>query len=188
MLQADEQDGTESFYPDSEADTPRELTEAERRRQIEQNENAELAARVVELLLAIGIAKAKPHVKQMWRQKARPAIQAKWENRTRFHKANRQLAAGWKNLTLRRLHNMTSPKAQARLVIALLLGELSDEQLVRVTSADIVFGEAYEELERRLAELPAQQVTHMIESITSEPSLLADQLLDFERLLGLAAG
>ena len=198
--QAEEGDASpEYFDPVYEAETTRELTEEERQRERERDENAELIAKVFVHLLAIATAKAKPHFQRFLNDKARPAIQAKWENRPRLRRADRQLNSSrpsvvemkaslleeHKDASAEYRQNMTSSEAQTRVMMAMFLRALSDEQLDIVANADVVLDEGYEELERKLAVLPPQQVTYMIESLMADPSLIADQLLGFEKLLGL---
>lgn len=177
----------------------RELTAAERRREIERNERADFAAQVIAQLLDIGVAKMKPHAQRLWREKARPALQAKWDQRHRLRRANRQLPSAAPTVAEMRVfvaeeieeatadyrQNMSSNEARARLMMAMVLRALSDEQLSKVANADIDLDEGYGELERRIAELPTEQVTYMIETLVADPSSLENQLLDFEQLLGL---
>ena len=198
--QAEEGDSTpEYFDPVYEEELTRELTAAERRRESERNENAELITKVFVHLLAIGTAKAKPHLQRFLNEKARPAIQAKWEQRPRLQRANRQLASGGPSVAEVRVmvaeeiedasaeyrQNPTGTEAQARLMMAMFMRALSDEQLDLVANADIVLDEGYEELERRLAELPAPQVARMIENLEASPSLLTEGTFDLGMVLGL---
>jgi hypothetical protein len=185
--------------PGYEEEYTRELTAAERRREIERNERAELAAQVIAQLLTIGVAKVKPHARRLWREKARPALQAKWDQRHRLRRANRQVPSAAPTVAEMRVlvteeieeattdyrQNMSSNEARARLMMAMVLRALSDEQLSLVANADIVLDQGYDELERRIAELPTEQVTYMLETLVADPSSLENQLLDLEQLLGL---
>ena len=146
-----------------------------------------------------GLATAKPHLQRVWRERARPAIQSKWEQRPRLRRANRQLASGGASVAAMRVmvaeeikdasaeyrQNPTSTEAQARLMMAMFMRALSDEQLDLVANAEIVLDEGYEELECRLAELPAPQVARMIEDLEASPSLLTDGTFDLGMVLGL---
>lgn len=151
-------------------------------------------------VIDIVIAKAKPHVKNFYNDKARPALLSKWERRPRRRKNKQQLPASEpmsiaemkvaiseevEEATAEYRQSMSSTEAQARLVMAMFLRELGDEQLNLVANADIELDGGYGELESKLAELPQEEVTYMIESLMVDPSLIADQLLGFEKLLGL---
>lgn len=151
-------------------------------------------------LIDIVVAKAKPHVKKFHNEKALPAFQTKWENRPR-RKSRKQLPASEpmsiaemrvvvsqevEESTAEYRQNMSSQEAQARIVLALFLRELSDEQLTMVANAGVEFDEGIDDLQRKLAGLPQEQVTYMIESLMADPSLVEDQLLGFQALLGLA--
>ncbi|HET6295673.1 MAG TPA: hypothetical protein VFG33_19955 [Kribbella sp.] len=81
--------------------------------------------------------------------------------------------------------NMSSAEAQARYMMALAAKAFSEEQMRIVANANIDDGEGFAELERTLAELPPQQVTHMIENLEADPSLLIEGAFDLGKGIGL---
>jgi hypothetical protein len=154
----------------------------------------------VSRLLYYGIAKATPHVQKFWHEKARPTIQSKWESRPRRRKPDRQLGASEPIVAEATVvdssadllaasaeyrSNMSSAEAQTRYLMALAAKAFSEEQMRIVASADIDDGEGFAELERTLAELPPQQVTHLIQNIEADPSLLMEGTFDQGKVLGL---
>lgn len=154
----------------------------------------------VSRLIDYGIAWAKPHIREFWLEKARPAIQSKWENRPRRRKDDQQLdpsepivveatvvdsSTELTSASKEYRRNMSSAEAQARYVMALAAKEFSEEQMRIVADARIENSEGFAELERTLAELPPEQVTLMIESLEANPSLLIEGTFDFGKVLGL---
>lgn len=188
------------YEPSDELD-PREAAQLEmqeRRRELQRQENFELALKAA----FIAFVWARNEGKPWWREKAQPAIQATWNKRPRLRRSRRQDSAN-APIAISELRsglseevaeadqqyrsNMSSSEAQARLMLALFLRALSDEQLDKVFNAaiEVDLDAANDELERKLAELPQEQVTYMVESLMADLSLIADQLLGFETLLGL---
>lgn len=164
-------------------------------------ENAELVANVVGLLVAV----AKPHVKRLWHEKARPVIEArrakKATRKARKSGRPRKPAAkqpivveatvvdsGRELAVAEKLYrtDMSSAEAQARYLAALAARAFSDEQMKLVSNANIIDGESLAELQRTLVELPPQQVKGIIEAVEANPSVLSGDLLaELGNLLGL---
>lgn len=82
--------------------------------------------------------------------------------------------------------DMSSAEAQARYMMALAAKEFSEEQMRIVANANIDDGEGFAELEATLAELPPQQVAHMIENLEANPSFI-EGAFDLGNVLGLNA-
>lgn len=160
--------------------------EYERQRERERQENAELIAKVVVHL----VASATPHAKRFWLERARPAIEARKAKRA----ARRALKAAARQpvaveatvvdssqelavATEAYRTNMSSAEAQARYLAALAARAFSDQQMKLVTNANIVDGEGLAELQQALAELPQQQVKHIIEGVEANPSVLKGDIL-----------
>ncbi len=169
--------------------------EYERQREHARQENAELIAKVVVLLVAV----ATPHAKRFWLEKARPAMEAHQAKRA----ARKALKAAAKNPVMveatvvdsgRELAvaseeyrtNMSSAEAQARYLAALAARAFSDEQINLVADANVVDGESLAELKHTLAELPPEQVKSIIDAVEADPSVLeGDILAELGKLLGL---
>jgi hypothetical protein len=169
--------------------------EYERRRAREREENAELIAKVVVLLVAV----ATPHAKRLWHEKARPAIEARKAKRA----ARKALKAAAKQpvvvdatvvdsgqelavASAEYRTNMSSAEAQARYLAALAARAFSDEQVKLVANANIVDGTGLAELQQSLASLPPQQLRAIIEAVETNPSVLdAEATRQIGRLLGI---
>jgi len=198
--------GSARFIPDEDAGEPEPVVvyqpvhvydeEYEGRRARDREENAELIAKVVLLL----VAAATPHAKRLWLQKARPAIEARRAKKA-ARKALKAAAArqptvveasvvdsGQELAVASQVYrtNMSSAEAQARYLAALAARAFSDDQMKLVSNANIVDGEGLAELQRTLAELPPQQVKAIIEAVEANPSVLdGDVLAELGKLLGL---
>ncbi len=200
--------GSARFVPDdgSEAE-PLTITETvyvpveERRRTREEEELARAIAELVSHFIDLGIAKAKPHIEQWWRESARPAIAAKRAQIAgrRLHRRAPETTdvidasvietseeLGEVSVNVRA--NMSRAEAQARFLAALAARAYSDEQLRLVSSANIVDGEGLAEVQRSLAELPSEHVQGLIEAMVTNPSMLAEgTLAELASLLGRRA-
>lgn len=160
----------------------RERKEEARKRE----EQAELMADVVRLL----VAAAAPHAKRLWEEKGRPLVEAR-----RAKKAARGagkaavkrpivveatvLDSGRELAVAEQVYraDMSSTEAQARYLAALAARVFSDEQMKRVANANIVDGVSLSELQHSLAELPPTQVQGMIKAVEADPALLTGDLL-----------
>ncbi|WP_142121571.1 hypothetical protein [Rarobacter faecitabidus] len=193
-------------------------TEAEdRRREQDQQEQAELILKAVVVLAAVAYVKAKPHVQRLWQEKISPTIQSKLDARS-LRKTERQARREQKRATVQRepnempnrVHesvenpstlpsndlavasqeyrrNMSSSEAQARYLMALVAKAFSDEQLRIVANANIVEDEQIVELEGTLAQLPPTQVAQLIDSLETNPSALTSESFDLAALLAETA-
>ena len=72
---------------------------------------------------------------------------------------------------------MSSGEAQARYLAAMAARAYSDEQMRLVTSSRIVDGKGVEEMQRRLRELPSEQLKSLIEGMVRNPAMLGDETL-----------
>jgi hypothetical protein len=155
--------------------------QCERRFAREREENAELVAKVVVLLIEV----ATPHARRLWREKARPAIEARQAKRA----ARKALKAAVKQPIVIEATvvdsgdelavaseeyriNMSSAEAQARYLAALAARAFSDEQVKLVANANIVDGAGLAELRQSLASLPPRQLGAIIQAVEANPSVL----------------
>jgi hypothetical protein len=192
--------GNARFVPDDDTE-PLDVTETvyvpleHRRKTREQEELEQAIADLLVQLIVLGIAKAKPVVKQWWQQRARPAIDTK---RKRMRKRSRRL-------THRKTETfpvggpvreaalavavdrpkMSKAEAQARYLAALAARAYSDEQIRLVENAYIVDGESIAELQRSLTELPSGEVRRLLEEMAKNPSMLNENsLAELASILG----
>lgn len=182
----------------------------DRRRTQEDDELAEFVADVVGRLAARGIAAAAPVVAQWFRDTARPSLAAQrarvrqWrERRTTKKKESvveatlvepsregaaaptREPSGELIGTSAESRPNMSRAEAQARYLAALAARAYSDEQVRLVSGANIVDGGGVVELERSLAELPADQLRALIEMMATSPAMLGeDSLAQLASLLG----
>lgn len=178
---------------DEEYERHRAREQAERDRVRE--ENNEL---IVKVILHVAIA-AKPHVERLWREKALPAIEARRIKKTE-RKALKAAAAqpviveativdsGQELAVVEDEYrtNMSSAEAQARYIAALAARAFSDDQMERVSNANIVDEESLAERQNTPAELPQQKIKAIIEAVKTNPSALSgDGLAELRKLLGL---
>lgn len=196
--------GSARFIPDDSTDSePLVVTETvyvpleQRRKTREQEELEQAIADLISHLIDRGIAKAKPVVDQWWRERARPAIDTKWE---RMRKRTRRLAdqkTGTATVAVGEpvrdatqavaedRPKMSKAEAQARYLAALAARAYSDEQVRLVTNASIVDGESIAELQRSLTELPSGEVRGLLEEMAMNPSMLnEDSLAELASILG----
>ncbi|MCL2611720.1 MAG: hypothetical protein FWD95_00635 [Nocardioidaceae bacterium] len=184
----------------------------ERRRTHEDDELAEFVADVVGRLAARGIAAAAPVVAQWFRDTARPSLAAQrarvrqWRERRTTKKdavveATLVEPSGGGTVAPtgepseemvgaldERRPNMSRAEAQARYLAAIAARAYSDEQMRLVSGANIVDGGGVVELERSLAELPADQLKALIETMATSPAMLGeDSLAQLASLLGARA-
>ncbi|MFI5728529.1 hypothetical protein ACIA49_00295 [Kribbella sp. NPDC051587] len=195
--------GNARFVPDDEEeDEPLIVTETtyvpteQRRRTQEQEEFERAIAQIVVHIVEIGISKAKPLAQQWWRETARPAIAAGRAKMPvpRFLQGTRTTAAD--DETSQEVAatpevaqpTMSSAEAQARYLAAAAAQAYSDEQMRLVTNARIVEGGGLEELRQTLAELPPDQVKHLIAAMATNPALLSEETLaELASILGRRA-
>ncbi len=172
----------------------------ERRR----DEDEDALQRVIDQLAAAhliyrGLVAAKPHAEHWWRENAQPALEARRERRHRRRKRREADKQAGKEKRRKKKPavveatfiehqevlgavdeqrpSMSRAEAQARYLAALAAQAYSDEQMRLVTRADIVDGEDLEELQRSLAELPAEQIKGVIEAMATDPSKLSEETL-----------
>ena len=200
--------GNARFVPDDDdGPAPYVITETvyvpveERRRSRQEEELAEAIAALVSHFIGQGIARARPHAEQWWRESARPAIdaqRAKLAERSR--RRRRSPEAGVTGSTVVRESRaatdartdgrprMSRAEAQARFLAALAARAYSDEQMRLVDGADIVDGEDVADVQQSLAQLPPEQVRALIEAMATDPSLLGEEMLaELASLLGRRA-
>jgi hypothetical protein len=80
---------------------------------------------------------------------------------------------------------MSRAEAQARYLAALAARAYSEEQMRLVAGANIIGGEGVTELERWLAELPADQLRALIQTMATRPAMLDEEsLAQLASLLG----
>lgn len=197
--------GSARFIPDEGDDSePLVVTETvyvhieERRRSREEEELDQAIRDLVALGIAYGITKAKPYAEQWWREKARPALDARrakrLERRMR-RRAEKETSVVEATVVEPSQELIESPdedrppmsraEAQARYLAALAARAYSDEQMRLVSGANIVDGEDLAELKRSLAELPTDQVKALIEAMATNPSMLGeDTLAELASILG----
>lgn len=197
--------GNARFVPDEANDSdPLIVTETvyvpaeERRRTREDDELRELIKVLVEAGLEYGIAKATPHVSRWWQEKARPGIAA-LPGKLRERRMERKEKGAPITPDAHDPHGsqelsshvrtdrppMSKAEAQARYLAALAARAYSDEQMRLVESAEIIDGEGMPELQRSIAELPADQTRKLIEAMASDPTRLGeDTLAELASVLG----
>lgn len=200
--------GSARFIPDDGSDAePLIVTETvyipleERRESSDDEELQQAIAALVVHLVGVGIVKGMPHAEQWWRNTGRPAIKAKraalHERRTR-RKAKKRAAAVTATVvepsqevaetSTANRPNMSSAEAQARYLAAMAARAYTDEQMRLVTSSHIVDGEGLAELQRRLREIPSEQLKGLIEGMVRNPAMLGDETLaDLASILGRPA-
>jgi hypothetical protein len=188
--------GNARFVPDDGTDSePLVVTETvyvpleQRRKTREQEELEQAIAELIVHLIERGIAKAKPVVEQWWQERARPAIDTKWES---MWKRSRRLVdrkAGTVMVAVGEpvrdaaqavaedRPKMSKAEAQARYLAALAARAYSDEQVRLVMNASIVDGESIAELQRSLTELPSGEVRMLLEEMAKNPSMLNENTL-----------
>jgi hypothetical protein len=177
----------------------------QRRRTQEDDELAEFVADVVAHVAARGIAAVAPIVVQWFRGTARPSLAAQrakmgqWrERRTTRKKAvveatlvepsgepTAEPAGEPSGELVGRRPDMSRAEAQARYLAALAARAYSEEQMRLVAGANIIGGEGVTELERWLAELPADQLRALIQTMATRPAMLDEEsLAQLASLLG----
>lgn len=209
--------GSARFVPDDGTDTePLVVTETvyvpldERRRTQENDQLAEFVADVVAHLARRGLAAAAPVVAQWLRDTARPALASQrtrvveWrQRRTALKNAGvvqatllepaeapsaGRVGSGELAETSADRPDMSRAEAQARYLAALAARAYSEEQMRLVAGANIVDGRDLAELERSLAELPAEQLKALIEAMATNPAMLGeDTLAELASILGRRA-
>jgi len=184
--------GNARFIPDDEhASEPLVITEtvyvpAEHRRRSQEQEEFERAiARIAVHFVSIGITKAKPFAEQWWRERARPALDArrvKRHERRSIRNAQKMSHADEASQDIAEAPeqdrpSMSSAEAQARYLAALAARAYSDEQMRLIANANAVDGQGMEKLMQALAELPPAQVKSLIAAMATNPSLLSEETL-----------
>ena len=186
--------GSARFVPDDGPDPePLVVTETvyvpveQRRGTREQRELFEDIAAMVVDVTARGLEK-------LWREKVHPAIDAR-RAQLRERRARRKAEqlptivgarASVRELAAEEIRpKMSRAEAQARYLAALAARAYSDEQMRLVEGSDIVDGEDLEQLQRSIAELPADKVMALLEAMATNPSLLGeDSLAELASILG----
>lgn len=192
-------------HAENQRQRPRQQSANHQRRAHEQDETAELIAKVIEHL----IVAAAPHVIRLLREKALPVIEA--EARRALKNAGKAIKgrkapkarkpvtkqpivvegtvvdSGGELAVAEKVYrtDMSSAEAQARYLAALAARAFSDEQMKLVADARIVEGEGLAELQRKLRELPPEQVQDIIKAVETNPSVLSDLLAELGKVLGL---
>lgn len=192
-------------HAENQRQRPRQQSANHQRRAHEQDETAELIAKVIEHL----IVAAAPHVIRLLREKALPVIEA--EARRALKNAGKAIKgrkapkarkpvtkqpivvegtvvdSGGELAVAEKVYrtDMSSAEAQARYLAALAARAFSDEQMKLVADARIVEGEGLAELQRKLRELPPEQVQGIIKAVETNPSVLSDLLAELGKVLGL---
>lgn len=184
--------GSARFIPDDGSEPePLVVTEAvyvpveQRRLTREQQELADFIADQLARLAARGLEK-------LWREKISPAIDAR-RTQLRERRARRKVQQSAvpdgaeativePSQELAEVSEEIRPKmsraeAQARYLAALAARAYSDEQMRLVESADIVDGDDLEQLQRSLAELPADDVKALVEAMATNPAMLGEETL-----------
>lgn len=166
------------FIPAEEDDGPLVITETvyvpteERRR----DDTGELARFVADLLRPYaeeGVRRGGAAVAAWWRETASPAVKARKQRRLRTSSSTVST-----DLIARAPRpQMSAAEAQARHLAALAAQAFSDEQMRLVEDADIV-GDTDADpaaVAARLAELPPEQVTRLVQMLATSPHLLEDE-------------
>lgn len=192
--------GSARFVPDDNDDAPLVITETvyvpmEQRRS--QKDDEELVEAVANLLVMAhhGYRFGKPIAERWWKETGRPALEARKarrEERRALRKAKKappgevvepaqELAA----VDNEPRPQMSSAEAKARMLAGIAAKAFSDEQLKLVAEAEIDDGSDLPELKRSLAELPAEDLRRLVESMVKNPGLLReDSLADLASILG----
>ena len=163
----------------------------------EQEEWDEFVQTVVQGLIAIAIERGKPHVRRLWREKIQPSIQASAhriaDGRRRRRHERRQPDGAQIDEPLRRPSTRVdevepatpADQAQARILAALLAGQLTDDQLRRVAEA-AARDEGLDDLVRALSQIPPAKVALAIENLQQTDGLLTgDALTGLGIVLGM---
>jgi hypothetical protein len=188
-----DQDEAPTFYETVYIEVPVESSERSR----EDEEFEEQLKSLVAALLAIGIIKATPVVRQWWSDRAAPAIEDRRAALERRRSARRQRKAAKALGTASSVTdqvattapetttNMSRAEALTRYLRARLARAYSDEQIRVLQHANIQDQDAWAKLTQMLAELPPQQVAQILAALEANPSLLdGEHQRELERLLG----
>ncbi|GAA2080778.1 hypothetical protein IDH50_03170 [Aeromicrobium tamlense] len=200
--------GNARFVPDDSLDDePFIVTETvyvpveERRRTPEQEALEAAIADLIENLIDRGIARLKPHVNRFVQETARPyydgKVQVLRESRAR-RKARKsgtaiEVAENQPDHTAVETTgdprpDMSKAEAQARYLAALAAQAYSDEQMRLVNDANIVDCDGLPELQRSLAELPADQVAALLKAMATKPQMMQESALaELASILGRSA-
>ena len=194
--------GNARFVPDGDTE-PLVVTETvyvpleQRRKTREQEELEQALADLFVHLIERGFAKVKPVFEQWWQERARSAIDTKWE---RMRKRSRRLEDR-KSVTVTfpvgepvresalavavDRPMMSKAEAQARYLAALAARAYSDEQIRLVENAFLVGGESIAEVQHSLTELPSGEVRRLLEEMAKNPSMLNEKsLAELASILG----
>lgn len=165
------------FIPAEEDDEPLTITETvyvptEERRREDTGELARFVAELLSPLAEEAVRRGGAAVAAWWRETGSPAMKARRQRRFRASSAevSTDLAARVPR------PQMSAAEAQARHLAALAAQAFSDEQMRLVEAADIV-GETGADpaaVTARLAELPPEQVTRLVQMLATNPHLLED--------------
>lgn len=165
------------------------ISSGERQLREEDKELARLLALAVSNLIAIGIERAKPHVKRWWNETAWPSIKETASKISRPRprlKAAEVLAEAKKDTVSsdqvvevpdEERMEMSPAEAQARLIAAAAARAYSDQQMRLVTNANIVDANGVDDIRRQLAQLPQEQLAALIEHMMLNPAALEEESL-----------
>lgn len=165
------------------------ISSGERQLREEDKELARLLALAVSNLIAIGIERAKPHVKRWWNETAWPSIKETASKISRPRprlKAAEVLAEAKKDtvssdqvveVSDEERMEMSPAEAQARLIAAAAARAYSDQQMRLVTNANIVDANGVDDIRRQLAQLPQEQLAALIEHMMLNPAALEEESL-----------
>lgn len=186
--------GSARFIPGHD-DEPLVVTETiyvpveQRRRTREQEELDQAIADLTTVLVLVGIDKLKPHAEKLWREKARPVIDAQRAKLPeRFRRKAAKPAPAIAGTVVGPASdlmvgpqgdgpNMSRAEAQARYLAGMAARAYSDEQFRLVSCANIIDTEGLEALKRSLAELPADEIKALLEVMATNPSMLGEDTL-----------
>lgn len=153
----------------------------------ESEEKDELAEAIAEVILAftiVGISKAAPHVKQWWKEQARPSISRQTQKvrnirrKKRRHDEIHDLAEKERlAVEINRQQIMSSEEALSRVIAALAARVYSEEQMQMVRSARIVGIDENAEIERIVMEFPSKKLQALIAGMAKNPAFLEDASL-----------
>lgn len=202
--------GNARFVPDDGDDEPDPLhvtetvyVHVEERRRSQLEEDIQDIVRIaVDRLLDRGVEWARPIVSGWWHETARPYAAAKRDSfRSRRPRRTGQTSAlssaepevaDADSLPTSAVQGqrprMSEAEAKARLLAALAARAYGEEQVRLVADADIIDGSTMEELERSLAELPAEQLRELVLAMATNPALLTeDSLAGLASIIGSSA-
>lgn len=162
----------------------------ERRRNIVDEELAELIEELVFALLDRGTELAKPHVQHWWRESVQPFVGKQWSRLRKrpVQNVEPKLAAEIVQEAATEVSTdlapqaaerpkMSSGEAQARMLAAMAAHAFANEQVSLVDGAEIIGDKDADGVRESIAKLPPEDLTELVKRMVMNPSLLEEKSL-----------